>query len=203
MSTETEIETQIAKAAARVPQIVADHDAAVAAHQEVITAEAVLLDRLIAIVKPALQALGTRPLRSYATSDGKNGCNPWSEEERFAWRGICATDTRPGPSRDKRGDDNTGTYGSGDLFLCADGTWWELTYEGTWSNWQGATSSWEATAKSMTTAAVARKYDFEAIIGRLCQVVTEVGSREKATAKAKDRAERLQALVVLLGRSAS
>jgi hypothetical protein len=197
MSTETEI----AKIAARIPQIVADHAAAVAAREELIAAETALLDRLIAIVKPAIQAIGDRPCISYATSGGKNNCNPWTEDERAAWRGVCTTDAKPGPARTKRGDDSTGPYEGNDLFLCADGTWCELTYEGTWSIWEGATDSWKATATVLTTATVAREYDVDAIVGRLCQVVIEAGTREKSTAKARARAEQLRALIVLLGAS--
>ena len=194
-----EIESLITQIAARVPQVVADHAAATAAHDEVLAAETALLDRLVAVVRPTIQSLGTRPVTMHASSGGKNGCHPWTEETRADWRAICATEGKPGPSRDKRGDDTTGTYGSSDLFLRADGTWCTLTYDGTWSLWQGAVSSWEATQKVLTTAEVAREYDVDAIIGRFCQVVIAAGSREKSTAKAKDRAEKLQALVVLLG----
>jgi hypothetical protein len=197
------VESLIPQVAARVPQIVADHAAASAAHEEMIAAEAMLLDRLVAIVRPAIQAIGTRPRISSASSGGNNGCNPWSEEERAAWRAIsAASDAKPGPTRDKRGDENMGSYGGSDLFLLADGTWCELAYEGTWSNWQGATSSWTASSKALTTIEVARAYDVDEVVARLCQVVTEAGSRAKSTAKAKARAEQLQALVVLLGGAA-
>ncbi len=194
------IESLITQIAGRVPQIVADHAVADAAHEDLIAAEAALLDRLAALVRPAIPAVGDRPVTLAASSDGKDGCNPWSNTARAPWRGIsAASDAKPGPTRDKRGDDNTGTYGSCDLFLRADGTWCELTYEGTWSNWQGALSSWLATEKVLTSAEVAREYDVDEIVGRLCQVMTAAGSRAKATAKAKDRADQLRAVVVLLG----
>lgn len=203
MSTETSTETNhellINTIAARVPQIIADHAAAAAAHEEMIAAEGALLDRVIAIVRPAIQAVGDRPRISSASSGGSNGCNPWSETERADWRGLCTSDGKPGPTRDTRGDDNTGTYGGFDLFLQADGTWCELAYEGAWSRWQGAVSSWSTSAKLLTSVEVARDYDVDEIVAQLCQAVTAAGSREKATAKAKERAAKLAAVVLLLG----
>jgi hypothetical protein len=198
----TEIEASLAKVAARVPAIIADAAAAEAAMNEVVAAEAALLDRLVELVRPALRALGTRPLIANAFSGGKDNCNPWDEETRAEWRGVCAFDCKPGPTRDKRGDDSTGIYASSDLFLAADGTWRHLAYSGTWSIWAGAVSGWTATETVMTSAEVARGYgskDVDAIIATICHAVTNAGSREKVTAKAKARAEKLNAIVALLG----
>ena len=193
------IEAQISTITALVPQIVADYDASTAAHEELLVAEAELLERVFAIARPAIRAIGDRPLVSSTSSGGRDGCNFRAEAVRADWRGICVSDDKTRPSRDTRGDDTQGTYGGTDLFLRADGTWCALTYAGTWARWQGAVSAWTTSAKSMTSIEVAHKYDADRIIGQISLAVTAAGSREKATARAKQLAEKLAAVVHLLG----
>ena len=87
MNTE-KIASMMAELAERVPQVVADYDASVAAHEELIAAEAELLDRLAVIVRPAIQAVGNRPLISSAASGGKVGASEDELVDRLmsSWR---------------------------------------------------------------------------------------------------------------------
>ncbi len=194
----TDIAETITQITKRIPQIVVDADTAEAAHAAEVVAHVTLLDRVVALVRPALRALSTRPLVSSRWSNGQNGLHPWEKHTRAAWRGIYLGEYQSGPVEKTCGDENTGTYAGQDLFLAEDGTWRRLRYSGSWSRWQGSTSGWESTEQTLSTRDVVGKYDAEKIISAIGAVVAEAGSREAATHAAKERAAKISALVTLL-----
>jgi hypothetical protein len=180
----------------RIPALIADAEASDATRAHLLEAEATLLDKLADIIRPAIRALGTRPLVERKWSGGQNGCNPWETEQRAKWRGIKVAGALEESSR---GRDTDGYYEGSTIWLTATG-WRRLTYSGTWSRWQGATSEWETTDESLTSREVAKYADggVEQVVTALAAVVAAAGSRANAIAAAKARAAKLAALVALL-----
>jgi len=185
------------------------------AHEEAIAEEraaaAALLARVVDLARPGRRAVSSRPLI----------CEDWEERdeegyrlddaeprtERADWAGLYLGEGRPGPERVDRwrnGQEQTrGTWGGTDLFLLPDGTFRTLTYSGTWSRWQGASSPWIAEEEEPEIEEiVAAKWapSLSQIVKTLAAALTKEaeGGRVKATKAARDRAERLRALAALL-----
>lgn len=201
------IETTVAQIAAAVPSVAAAHEEYLAARKVEQAAEAELLRSVIVLAKPALRAISTRP----------QTCSDWREDEyderrteRASWAGLylAGEGSRPGPEREGRrgpsGHDTTdGTYGGTDLFLCADGELRSLSYEGTWSNWQGSYSPWRSTEVWETPETVVGDGwapSVAEIVGALAQALQKEadGKRPERSKAARERAAKLSALAALL-----
>lgn len=187
--------SKIASQAAHVASVHADLTSARSAEEQ---AEAELLDALIAAVKPALPALSSRIVASERTTgiatDRQRDAKTWREE-----KGLCVTGT-PGPAR-AGGRDTRGEYKGYDLFLLADGTWLELAYEGSWSNWQGESCLWSTTSRKLTSLDVAREYDdVPALVERIEKALAAYanGNATKRAQAARSRAEELRAVLTLI-----
>jgi hypothetical protein len=158
-----------------------------------------LVTEILSIIRPAVRALGTRPLISDSYIAGGNRL----VYVRASWRGIALTTTKPGAERQKiRRDDNDGAYGGSDVFLREDGVLVELTYAGSWSNWQNARCAWESAEREISIAKFVAEWSCaspESLIDHLQEIVDAAGDRAPKTAAARDRAGKLRAIVALLG----
>ena len=172
--------------------VAAEHEAAQAAQEAVIGAETSLLQKAVDAAKPALKAVSTR--RRIAQRDF------WvnvGQHVEFTRGPLALRVHGDGAERDyPRG--NSGGIEGEDLYLNPDGTWTKAVYGGSWSKWQGATSSWECTDTTLTTREVAEEYDVDAILTSLAEALTKaVGTREKSTKAALERADKLSAIARL------
>jgi len=159
-------------------------------------AEAELLERLIAMLRPALPAVSTKPILSQVTRWHGN-VSTSTQDNRAEWRGLRVQGD--GAEYDHPRD-NAGSYKGTDLYLRSDGTWCELAYSGNWSRWQGATTEWTSELSILSSREVADQYDLapivETLVGAIDQQLT--GSTTKRTATASERAKKLRALAALL-----
>lgn len=182
-----------------IQPLVAAHEDSERARAEEHEAEVALVTEVLAIVRPAVRALGTRPFVSDAYIAGDNQL----ERTRASWRGIALTTTKPGAERLKvRRDDNDGAYGGSDVFLREDGKIIELTYAGSWSNWQNARCSWESAEREISIDTFVAEWTSatpENLVEHLQEIVAAAGDRGPKTAAARDRAGKLRAIVALLG----
>ena len=180
--------------AGQVAQTAAD---SVTARAEQLDAEAELLSCVVERVRPAIGTLASRPVVASRTWWPERTC-PTTDETRADWRGLCLT-TPLGPVEDHPRA-NEGGYGGEDLFLLPDGSWRELSYSGSWSRWQGASSSWEASPRDLSIRDVVREYRCQDLISRVAEALDRdlAGKREQAAKAARDRAEKLRALTRLL-----
>lgn len=183
--------------AASVSVVAAEHQEAQAAREEKRAAESELLARVVALVKPALRALSTRPVISSATSWHGGNTHTDTDTERADWAGVRLAGSN-GPDED-HSSDTRGSYEGSDLFLLPDGSWRELAYEGHWSRWQGADSSWEASVRDLDVSEVVAEYDVEKLVAALVVALDKAkGSRAGSTKSARGRVEKFRSLLVLL-----
>ena len=187
----------LSKIGALAPKVAQEHEEftqAVAAEQ---SAKVALLEHVIEAAKPALRALASKITKSYRHwwIDNARGD---SEDTFYADRGFCLTDDRQGPIS-KNTTSFTGVYNGTDVILRVDGSLAEVEYNGEWSNWQGAASSWDSEMHATTAwDLVADDYDVEKLIDRLVTALEkQTGTREKVTKTAIDRAEKLRSIVRL------
>ena len=192
-----------------VPVVAAEHAAYEGAASEEGAAEAALLDRVVALVTPALPALVSRILASESvtgigTLDRERTKKVWSP-----YRGILVHGTL-GAERDNPRD-NAGNYCGVGIFLAtntgttslpADGgpRFVLARYSGTWSRWQGASCEWEATFKVLTTTEVARHVETVDVVGRLAGALAAQlrGSKPERTKAMLENAKKLRALADLI-----
>lgn len=184
-----------------VPTVVREHEESEAAREEERIALAKLLDAVVVIAKPALRAVGTRPktawriwyVDSVRTDD---------ETTLYPQRCVCLS-VDAGPCC-KKTEQFAGIYHGFDLFVREDGAIIQFEYDGAWSNWQGSSSGWEATVTEYPSAHDAVRdgwTDVPDYIDRLAGILQEaLGSRLKATTRARENAERLTATATLLRR---
>ncbi len=181
------------------------------AHEDAISQEraaaVALLARVVELARPGLRAVSSRPLICEDWEEGYRLDDAEPRTERADWAGLYLGEGRPGPERVDRwrnGQEQlAGPWGGTDLFLLPDGTFRTLTYSGTWSRWQGASSPWIAEEEEPEIEEiVAAKWapSVGAIVKRLADALQKEidGGRAKATKTALDRAERLRALARLL-----
>lgn len=182
-----------------VTVVVTEFDAAERAAEAELAAKSELLSNVIQLVKPALRAIGTKPQLS------RRWVGRRDDVTRYTKRCVALSCDQPmvGPERDSDNySDTRGGFEGQDLLLREDGAIVELTYTGSWSNWQGETSSWTATVKEYASVeeAMADGWDnVELYVSCIVDAVAAAkGSREKSTKKAIERAEKLAALAALL-----
>jgi len=202
-----DIEKSIATIARLAPAVGAAAEDSDAAREEQAEAEIVLLERVIALARPGLRAVASRPKECEDWVDDDDDPSGEPRTARASWAGLCLTG-RPGPTEERTrtpgGQDRTsGPYGGTDLFLLPDGTFRSLTYSGTWSRWQDATCRWTSEDEVETVAAVIRDAwtpSLSVIVARIAEALEADarGGREKRAKTTRERAERIRALVTLL-----
>ena len=185
--------------------VAAEAEQADQARSELAAAQASLLSRVIDLARPALRAIGTRPKTSVSVAHHAdvNYGGGVDTIERYPSRCLCLNSERPGPDEDNPRA-NGGAYEGADLFLREDGTLLELRYSGDWSRWQGSSWGWTAEVKEYTNPleAIGDGWgDVDAYVATIAAALDKtVGSRETATAKNRQRAEQLGAIVSLLAK---
>jgi hypothetical protein len=174
--------------------VATEHESMGAALQDELAQGVALLDAVVTRVKRALPALASRVVQRETTT--WHGQETHTEERSFGWRGLLVSGT--GAERDHP-QDNRGRYEGGGVWLASDGRWYLVTYEGTWSRWQGEGDEWWAGADELTTAqAIERAGSVEVILSAIATALqSHAGKRDKATARAERAAERLAALRTL------
>ena len=187
----------LSKIGALAPKVAQEHEELTQAAEAERSAEVALLEHVIEAAKPALRALASKIKQSYHHwwIDNARG----DEKDTFyAQRGFCLTDAQQGPLS-KNATSFTGTYTGEDVILLVDGSLAVVEYNGEWSNWQGAPSSWDSEMHATTACdLVADDYDVEKLIDWLVTALEkQVGTREKVTKTAIDRAEKLRSIVRL------
>jgi|GEM_PF-1703531 len=199
----TEIQTQIASIdPSAIAALAAADTAAREARDAELAAEAELLGAVVALVAPALRAMTIRPRTSERTY-WIGTTHTDTDTERAAWAGVLLTDERAGPSK-RNARANDGAYVGADLFLCPspDGpVFRRLAYDGHWSNWQGAASSWESTEEVLSVAEVVSRYELGVLVDHLLRQIEAAQKRDlSAVAKRRlERAAQLRAVATLIG----
>lgn len=199
METQSEVTSEtLASLATTAATVATEHAAYEGALTSEAQAEAELLGRIVATVKPALRALASGiKSREYQTA-GRNGCNPVHTYDTFAERGVCLVD---GYDHDKDETGNRGSNGGSRLYLLDDGRLAETQRAGSWSRWQGEPDQWEATLTIVTAAQAVARYELTDIIQALSTKLAEQlkGAKPVRTKTARARAEKLAAVVSLVG----
>jgi hypothetical protein len=195
------VTTDLTKLSNTITPLVAAHAASEAAKADELAAQISLVTRILEIARPAARALGTRPsiCDQFVVSGGGD-----SKEARAPWRGIVLSckSRQIGPSRKKTSvDANDGDYEGEDVFLREDGKLVELSYKGSWSNWQGAHCAWHSVERVISVEEFCRDWDCAApalLVDHLQTLANEAGDRDKATTKSQERASKYRAILALL-----
>lgn len=175
--------------------VAAEHAEHEAAREELVTAEAALLDRIVATVKPTLPAL----------------CSKLVSRDRLYWIGSVRTERETeyhderglivaGGRRSKHHDQNRGAYVGQALVVMRSGAWGSLAYSGSWSRWQGESNVEETTLTAVADSrAVASEWDVDEIIATLEAVLQgqTSGAKAKRTEEIRRRLGAIGALVKL------
>ena len=161
-------------------------------------AEVELLDRAIDVVRPALRALASRIVVERTVS------GIGTDRERSSYRvsehrGLLVGGTAE-PELDAPRD-SRGKYEGSGLYLLADGTWLGVTYEGSWSKYQGEGRHWDGAEVALSTDGVLAHWtDADVVIAALRDALeAQLNSkRAERTLRALGRAAKLRALSELL-----
>lgn len=200
-----EIEQTLTKIETLTLEVAAVHAEHEAASKLAVDADAALLERVVAMIKPALPALASRVQISSRTTGLADADRERTTDAYADWRGVYVklTEYAAGPERERlfpRAND--GDYVGVDLFLDVDGRFYELEYAGRWSKYQSSTSGWEARVRPMALSEVADEYDGEeiakALLGSLER--TQQGALGKRAEQLRAKAARLQAVAALLAK---
>jgi len=187
-----------------VSTVAAEDNEADTARTEKRRAEAALLTRIIEMARPALFAIGTRPVIRYEVAhhaDVNYGGGVHSQK-RAKERYIPLSSSNFEPDEDCP-QANEGRYEGRTLAVRANDD--ELvcfTFSGSWSRWQGSSWGYEAEITKYWTAvdAIADGWtDVQEYIDQLSELLqAAVGKRKKSTEADLKRAEKLTALTSLL-----
>jgi len=191
MTDATKLLEQIEETSPDVAHEYDEHQAAIAKERD---AETAVLERAIAAAKPALRALASRIRKRDYQTGGRDGLHPVSEHEDHDERGVVLID-RWGRRSDSTG--NRGSFTGRRLYLLSDGQLAVVEREGSWSHWQGEAAEYETTLSILTPREAMDVWDLEEALEGLAAALAEQAGREKSTAAAKERAERLAALAKL------
>lgn len=177
---------------ARAEQIAAAYAEREEAKESEKAAEAALLEAVIARVRPALRALGTRQVVS----------EYGGEEQKTPDRYVVLTSARLGPSRLRKSlEDTSGVCDGADVALSETGKILIAEYSGTWSQWQGGADHWEATLRVATALEVCREWRIDYMIARISEEIAAQHGIRANTKASRDRAAKLSAISALLGRN--
>ena len=182
--------------------VAAEHEAHVAAIEAEHAAEVELLRAVIEMARPALKAIASRIESSSRWGSTGNGLYPWEEIEYCGRRGLFLDpDTTAGPTRERRGDQNRGSYVGTDLFLMTDGSILGMEYNGHWSQWQGETSGWTSEVQNIPLETLTSREIHDAIraIGAALQKQAD-GHKNKRTVAALERAAKIAAVTALISK---
>lgn len=178
------------------------------AEQQELAAQVALVTQILEILRPAVRALGTRPLIAYTYAGAT------STETHASWRGICLTgDAGPlktvsGSRRAWPDTDTNGSYHGEDIFLTEDGLV-ELQYAGTWDQMDGS-GNWSSAGSGNWSSAVVEytvekfcliwgSADPERLLQTILALIDKAGDRHaKATEAANRHAEKFRALAALV-----
>lgn len=190
---ESEVLSRITELAPKVAALHEDRTAAVAEETE---AEAAVLTTVVEMVRPALRALRSRIEKQYASTSGRNGCNPVTEESWFPERGVLLVDNFY-RERDETG--NRGRFRGERLYLLDDGRFAEVKRRGQWSHWQGEWDRWTAEMVFLSVEQVSRKYELPDVLKELADALEQqaTGASAQRATKARERAVRLRAIAAL------
>ena len=160
-------------------------------------AEEELLEKLVETVRPALKALSSR-LKATETTFWPTSTETATEKTCHPERGVILDGD--GPFRDHPRA-NDGKIGGTDLALLDDGTFARLDWTGTWTRWQGRTSEETSTLTRITLRDVVETWDVDELAAALAERLEAqlAGRATKTTASARERAERLRSVTLLLG----
>ena len=190
-----------------VPAIVSEAAESDVARARELAASADLLARVVDLVRPAIDALGTRPLLFHEVRwDGGSRVDDRPVSAR--WRGVRLAGAGPQSRTTQRSPDG-GVYEGRDLLLVrlqdeSEGqppgaALVALRYAGAWDD---RLERWEATLLRYPSFRAALEDGWGDVAGMIealaYQARRSVGGREKASRKAVNRAERLEAIVRLL-----
>lgn len=171
-------------------------DAVAAAAANERSAEVDVLNRILEIVRPAVNRIGRRPRVSRRYGGGRNGLSPHDTSTRSSVKLVCLSGDTWGPEEDHPRD-NDGDFEGTDFGLAADGSIVRLTYSGTWSRWQGSVSEWSAAAECITTDTLLDDHDHD-----LSSIVEALIVQLERAAQARPidgtRASKLRAVLALL-----
>lgn len=196
------MEATIEKINGLVGDVVGEFETAEEVHREERRAKAVLLSRVVEMVRPAVRAVGTRPVVKYDIQHHAD-CNYYggvTTEDRYDRRCLLLSGDEWGPDEDCPRA-NTGNFEGARLALREDGALIVLNYSGDWSRWQGSSWGWEAEVIIYDDCleVVGEWPDVEEYIDRIAKALEKArGTRESGTGKAKQRADRLRALATIL-----
>lgn len=192
MENRTESLERLSALAATVAADLQEHEAV---RDELETAEAALLDKLLARVKPALPALCSKLVkrdRNYYVQAGKRG----HDIEHHAERGVILAGD--GPTRKQR-TEHGGTYEGVHLALLESGSWGELVYAGSWSKrgTQSDSDTRKNTLRVMDSRTVAHEWHVDEIIEGLDEALEKqaTDTRKKRTEELRERLAAVVALV--------
>ncbi len=191
MSSIEQFKRGIAVEAPRVSREAAEHQAAIETERRT---EAEVLAHCIELVRPALKALCNRMLRSDSTRtvDGK----PYGVSEAFVERGLHLSGSAE-PQAVQTFDEFSGTYCGHGLFLLDDGRLADRSWSGSWSKYQGSTSSWTSALNITSPLEAMQTYGLQGCLERLLRALQQQ-HRSKHTQAAEERTARLQAVLALV-----
>jgi hypothetical protein len=183
------------------PIVAAEYEAARAAKEAELSAEAALMKQVYALAKPALRALSRRPRTSETTAWVDNAV-PRTTFTLAPWSGLLVA----GGVVEANAGANAGAYEGEALYLLPTGEVVVVRYSGHWSRWQGASRRWESTEErlpGLTTEegalALARRMDVEALVERIAKALKDAaGAKTGAIAASKARLAKLEAVTALL-----
>lgn len=161
-------------------------------------AAAELLRRVLATVKPALRAIASRPVIRYRVW-WPDSVSTADETTRATWAGRRVSGDGVEEDHPRA---NEGSYEGSSLYLRADGEFVRLSYSGSWSRWQGASSEWSADEATLSIEEVARRYKVADIVEGLTDALERYvkGHAMDRAKQARERADKLRAVAQLIGK---
>jgi hypothetical protein len=194
--------TTVEAIATVAPVVAAEYEAARAAKEAELAAEAALMKQVYLLAKPALRALSRRP-RVRETTVWVDNVSTHTTFSLAPWSGLWVSG---GGVSEDHSRANAGAYEGEALYLLTTGEVVALRYSGHWSRWQGADRQWESTEErlpGLTTEegalALARRMNVEELVGRIAKALKDAaGSRTSAIAASKARLAKLEAVTALL-----
>jgi len=181
--------SQIEDLGAKAMMVAKAHEERTKALAELKEARCHALESFLRVIKPALPGLVGRVYSSERTFWPDSTC-PETEHEVFPWRGLRIAGDGP---EDLYPRGNSGNVGGTALFATSDGGLIELTYEGSWSRWQGASQGWKATAEIVEPIDVASQLD--EIVAMVSERLRAESERPSHTIDTLALAERIRAAV--------
>ena len=173
------------------------HTIMTSAFEEERDAEAALLGQIVDAVRPALKALSNR-LKASERVWWPTNAETASQKSYHPERGVRLDGS--GPERDFP-HANDGAITGRDLVLLDSGDFATLDWSGSWTKWQGRSSSEESTLTRISPREVVDEWDAEDLAATLAKKLQAHadGRSEKTTAAARVRTEKLRSVSTLLG----